>query len=74
MTPDEYLRWESYQDERFEYEDGEIVALAGAKNNHERIVGLLLALGPGIRASGCDFYHGDTNVSLPAAYTTPTSS
>jgi Uma2 family endonuclease len=66
LTPEEYLRWESVQDERHEYEDGEIVALAGATKNHERIAtSLLVAIAPHVRARGCDVFKGDTKVQPP---------
>ena len=38
MSEAEYLAWEAEQEERNEFYDGEIVAMAGAKPDHNRIV------------------------------------
>jgi len=37
MSPEEYLAWESTQEERYEYWDGKIVAISGATRNHNRV-------------------------------------
>ena len=37
MSAAEYLAWESTQEERYEYWDGEVVAISGATRNHNRI-------------------------------------
>ena len=37
MSAEEYLAWESTQEERYEYWDGEVVAISGATRNHNRI-------------------------------------
>jgi Uma2 family endonuclease len=37
MTAAEYLDWEPTQEERYEYWDGEVVAMSGATRNHNRI-------------------------------------
>ncbi|MGB5959091.1 MAG: Uma2 family endonuclease [Coleofasciculaceae cyanobacterium] len=39
MTAEEYLAWEPTQEERYEYWDGEVVAMSGATRNHNRICG-----------------------------------
>ncbi|MEK0187803.1 Uma2 family endonuclease, partial [Microcoleus anatoxicus] len=37
MSPEEYLAWEPTQEERYEYWDGEVVAMSGGTRNHNRI-------------------------------------
>lgn len=39
MSAEEYLAWEPTQEERYEYWDGEVVAISGATRNHNRIAG-----------------------------------
>jgi Uma2 family endonuclease len=37
MSPEEYLAWQPTQEERYEYWDGEVVAISGQTRNHNRI-------------------------------------
>ncbi len=37
LTPEEYLQWETQQDIKHEYIDGEIYAMAGASDAHVTI-------------------------------------
>ncbi|MGB3263436.1 MAG: Uma2 family endonuclease [Microcoleus sp.] len=37
MSAEEYLAWEPTQEERYEYWDGEVVAISGGTRNHNRI-------------------------------------
>ncbi|MBD0339449.1 MAG: Uma2 family endonuclease [Microcoleus sp. Co-bin12] len=37
MSAEEYLAWEPTQEERYEYWDGEVVAIGGQTRNHNRI-------------------------------------
>ncbi|MEG3859922.1 Uma2 family endonuclease [Microcoleus sp. herbarium12] len=37
MSPEEYLAWEPTQEERYEYWDGEVVAMTGGTRNHNRV-------------------------------------
>lgn len=37
MSAEEYLAWEPTQEERYEYWDGEVVAMSGGTRNHNRI-------------------------------------
>ena len=39
LSPEEYLAWEPTQEERYEYWDGEVVAMSGGTRNHNRISG-----------------------------------
>jgi hypothetical protein len=38
MTPEEYLAWEEKQDIRYEYEHGEIIAMAGGTIPHRNVI------------------------------------
>ena len=37
MSAEEYLAWEATQEERYEYWDGEVVAMSGGTRNHNRV-------------------------------------
>ena len=37
MSPEEYLAWEPTQEERYEYWDGEVIAMSGQSRNHNRV-------------------------------------
>jgi Uma2 family endonuclease len=39
MTAEEYLTWEPTQEERYEYWDGEVIAMSGGTRNHNRVSG-----------------------------------
>ena len=39
MSAEEYLTWEPIQEARYEYWDGEVVAMSGGTRNHNRISG-----------------------------------
>ena len=54
MTFDEYLRWESEQEERHEFVDGETILMVGAPAQHEFIIqNIALSLGNQLRDSRC---------------------
>ena len=73
MTVDEYLDWESHQDIRYEYLDGEIVAMTGGTIPHNDIaINLLTALRPQARARGCRINMADVKVQVtPRIYFYP---
>ncbi len=37
MNAEEYLIWEPTQEQRYEYWDGEVVAMSGGTRNHNRV-------------------------------------
>lgn len=43
MTPSEFLDWEALQDRRFEFADGQPVAMAGGTDQHDAVRGNILA-------------------------------
>lgn len=62
-TWEEYLALEARSEERYEYHDGEIVAMAGASNQHNEIItNTTLALKPGALAQGCKYFAETTKL------------
>ncbi|MDX2285857.1 MAG: Uma2 family endonuclease [Bacteroidia bacterium] len=52
-----YLELEAQSEERYEYHDGEIVAMSGATNRHNQMIGnAYIALRAGLDAQGCGVF------------------
>jgi Uma2 family endonuclease len=65
MTAAEYLDWEPQQELRYEYIDGNIVAMTGGTIPHNDIaINLLTALLPHVRVSGCRINMADAKLCL----------
>ncbi len=65
MTPEAYFAWVAEQDEKHEFYDGEVFAMAGGSSRHARItVNVTIAFGVGLRPSGCEPYSSDMRVQL----------
>lgn len=63
MTAEEYLEWESKQELRHEYIDGEILAMTGGTIPHTKIyLNLYRSLYPHLRQRGCEAYVSDVKV------------
>jgi Uma2 family endonuclease len=63
MTAEEYLEWEAKQEFRYEYVDGEILAMTGGSIPHTKIyLNLYRALYPHLRHRGCEAYVSDVKV------------
>jgi Uma2 family endonuclease len=63
FTVEEYLAFERASDERHEYLDGVIYAMAGESPDHGRIcINLAATLVPQLRGSGCEAFSKDTKV------------
>lgn len=68
MTPAEYLAFERRSEEKHEYADGEIFAMAGAKRRHNLIATNLGGeLRQALRDRPCEIYPSDMRVSIPSA-------
>jgi Uma2 family endonuclease len=68
LTAAEYLEGERSSSLRHELVQGEAVAMSGASLAHNRIVSnLVFALGPALRARGCDVFSSDMRVKIPGA-------
>ena len=67
MTAEEYLVWEEQQEYRYEYIDGEIIAMAGGTIPHNDIaVNLLVALKAYLQKKGCRVNIADAKVQAKA--------
>ncbi|MDY7005126.1 MAG: Uma2 family endonuclease [Cyanobacteriota bacterium] len=63
MSPEEYLEWEAKQELRYEYIDGEILAMTGGTIPHTKIyLNFYTALRPHLRQRGCEAYVSDVKV------------
>ncbi|MFB2936132.1 Uma2 family endonuclease [Aerosakkonemataceae cyanobacterium BLCC-F154] len=63
MTAEEYLKWESQQELRHEYVDGEILAMTGGTIPHNEIaLNFYTALRPHLRQRGCRANVSDVKV------------
>lgn len=74
LTPQDYLAFERKSGIKHEYFDGEIFAMAGAKRNHNKIVGNLTGLvWQNLKGKDCEFYPNDMRVFVPETglYTYP---
>jgi Uma2 family endonuclease len=65
MSAAEYLTWEPTQEERYEYWDGEVVAMSGGTRNHNRISGnFFRLLDDALLDRSCDVYIADVKVQV----------
>jgi Uma2 family endonuclease len=65
FTPVEYLDWEAQQPFRYEYMDGQIVAMTGDTIPHNQIaVNLVAILRPHLRGKGCKILSSDAKVAI----------
>lgn len=65
MTVEEYLDWEPTQEERYEYWDGEVVAMSGATRNHNRIsLNISKLLDDALMERPCEVYMVDVKVQV----------
>jgi len=68
FSPEAYLEWEKGNETKHEYFNGEVLALAGAKDAHVTVSGNLLALLHGhLRGGPCRIYMADMKVSVERA-------
>lgn len=67
MSVEEYLRLEESTDGKHEFVDGEVVAMAGATKEHNRIVAnILREVGTFLKEKGCDVFPSDYRLTTPA--------
>ena len=67
VTPEEYLQWEQGRgdDEKYEYVDGQVFAMAGASRAHNRIAGLMFArLFNHLEGRPCEVFQSDMKVGI----------
>ncbi len=71
MTIAEFLSWQTEQEERFEFVNGQPVAMAGAKLRHDRMTGNAFSeVRRQLRASGspCDAFTADIGILTPPGH------
>ncbi|MBE9041517.1 Uma2 family endonuclease [Oscillatoriales cyanobacterium LEGE 11467] len=67
MSPEEYLEWEAQQEIRYEYCNGEVVAMTGSTIPHNDIaLNLYRTLYPHLRSRGCRANVSDVKAQLNA--------
>ncbi len=73
MSVEAYLAWESQQELRYEFVNGQVFAMAGGTLAHNDIaVNLLSALRPTLRKRGCRINIADAKVTItPTVYRYP---
>lgn len=65
ISPDEYFEWESQQETRYEYINGEVFAMAGGTIDHSMIATNLIALlRPQVRGKNCRVLGSDAKVGI----------
>ena len=68
MTSQEYLEWESTQQIRYEYINGEVFAMTAGTKPHNRIaLNLATALDSHVAQRGCEIYIADVKVQVSPA-------
>lgn len=66
LTPEEYLANERVAFEKSEYYQGEIIPMAGASRNHNRIKeNLIISIGTALANTNCQSFSSDMRVHLP---------
>ncbi|WP_414578952.1 Uma2 family endonuclease [Anabaena sp. CCY 9402-a] len=65
MSAEEYLIWELTQEQRYEYWDGEVVAMTGGTRNHNRVSGNFFKfLDDALADRACEVYIVDVKVQV----------
>lgn len=65
FSADEYLRWEEQQEEKHEYIDGKVYAMAGASENHVDITtNLTVILSNHLRGKDCKLFPSDMRLNI----------
>lgn len=65
LTPDTYFEWESRQETRHEYINGEVFAMAGGTINHSKIaVNFLTLLRPHVRGTKCSVLGSEARIGI----------
>ena len=69
ILPDEYLEGERSAEVRHEYVDGRVYTMAGASDDHNRIVGNIFAeLRESLRGKRCEPFMSDMKVRIPPSF------
>ncbi|AFY41858.1 Uma2 family endonuclease [Nostoc sp. PCC 7107] len=65
MSAEEYLAWEPTQEQRYEYWDGEVIAMSGGTRNHNRVsLNFSKLLDDALGDRSCEVYIVDVKVQV----------
>lgn len=65
MSPADFLKWERLQEYKHEYAEGEIIAMAGASLNHNKILkNVIVNIGSYLKSNSCDIYPSDLRIAV----------
>ncbi|MCC5637297.1 Uma2 family endonuclease [Nostoc sp. CHAB 5844] len=65
ISAEEYLIWEPTQEQRYEYWDGEVVAMSGGTRNHNRVsLNFSILLDDALADRSCEVYIVDVKVQV----------
>ena len=65
MSPSEFLQWERKQEYKHEYVKGEIISMAGASLNHNKILSnIIVTIGSFLKTKSCDIYPSDLRIAV----------
>ena len=68
LDPARYLEWEAQQTDRHELVDGEVYAMTGARDAHNRVAGnIYVALRAALRGTPCRTFMADMKLHIDAA-------
>lgn len=68
-TLEEYLELDSNSEEKYEYFDGEVFAMAGGSLHHNRVArNLIWLLNDKLAAAGCEVLPADMRIKVPKAF------
>ena len=68
-TLEEYLELEKNSEERYEYFDGEVFAMAGGSPNHSRLgTDISSLLGQKLEGTQCEVFNSDMRIKVPKAF------
>ncbi|HYE75329.1 MAG TPA: Uma2 family endonuclease [Blastocatellia bacterium] len=68
-TLEEYFELERNSDEKYEYFNGEVFAMAGGSSAHSRIsVNAISVLVQKLRGKSCEVFNSDMRIKVPAAF------
>ena len=69
FSPEDYLEFDRRSEQKFEYLDGVIIAMAGGSPRHGMLaMRAAVLMGPAILANGCQPFSSDVRVQIGRAH------
>lgn len=69
LTIEEYIELDKNSEDRYEYFDGEVFAMAGGSPNHSRLsVDVCSILREKLRGKPCEVFNADMRINVPTAF------